>query len=111
MSRYDTAPIYDNKAEIYDEFFQERSVNFIRQYRSGRLSHPTIKQRKSLQKVRHTWRLGDRRYKLAHQHYGDSTLWWVIAWFNQAPTESHLEVGASVQIPAPIDKVLGIFDA
>ena len=108
MSRYDNAPIYDNKAQVYDEFFQERTVNFIRQYKSGRLSHPTVEQRRTLQKVRHTWRLGDRLYKLAHQHYGDSTLWWVIAWYNMKPTDSHFRGGDVVYIPTPLEKVLAI---
>tara|TARA_R110000824_G_scaffold138078_2_gene302746 strand:- start:60 stop:287 length:228 start_codon:yes stop_codon:yes gene_type:complete len=63
-----------------------------------------------LDMIGHTWKVGDRFYKLAQEHYGDSTLWWVIAWFNQTPTESHLEIGDGIQIPMPLDKVLGIFD-
>ena len=44
--------------------------------------------------------------KLAHKHYGDSSLWWVIAWFNKRPTESHVTVGTVIVIPMPIQKVL-----
>ena len=39
------------------------------------------------------WKLGDRFYKLADQYYGDPTLWWIIAWYNRMPTESHAEGG------------------
>ena len=108
MSRYDNSPIYDNKAELYDGFFQERSVNFIRQYKSGTMSHPTVEQRASLQKARHVWRLGDRLYKLAHKHYGDSRLWWVIAWYNMKPTDSHFRIGDTVFVPMPLEKVLSM---
>ena len=49
---------------------------------------------------------GDRFDLLAHQYYGDSELWWVIAWYNQTPTESHVELGDVLQIPLPLHKVL-----
>ena len=106
MSRYDDSPVYDNKSELYEDFFEERSVNFIRQYRSGTLSHPSVLERSNLHKARHMWRLGDRLYKLAHRYYGDSRLWWVIAWYNKKPTDSHFRLGDTVYIPMPLDKVL-----
>ena len=59
-----------------------------------------------LELVGHTWSLGDRFYKLAYKYYGDSTLWWVIAWYNQTPTEAQVEIGDTLQIPLPLDKIL-----
>ena len=52
------------------------------------------------------WRVGDRLYKLANEYYGDSTKWWVIAWFNQKPTESHFSLGDIVYIPLPLSTAL-----
>ena len=42
----------------------------------------------------------------AHEYYGDSRLWWVIAWYNKTPTESHVSLGSVLSIPNPISKVL-----
>ena len=56
--------------------------------------------------VRHIWKSGDRFFKLASRHYGDPELWWVIAWFNKIPTESHAKKGQVILIPKPIAKVL-----
>ena len=54
----------------------------------------------------HIWKEGDRFFKLAHQYYGDSTMWWVIAWFNRTPTEAHVSLGDTIYIPRPLDLVL-----
>jgi nucleoid-associated protein YgaU len=107
-SRYDNTPVFVNNDELYDEFFEERNVNFIRQYRSGRLRHPTLTERASLERVRHVWKIGDRLYKLAHQYYGDSRLWWVIAWYNKKPTEGHFKIGDLIRIPMPLNQVLSM---
>ena len=52
------------------------------------------------------WGVGDRYFKLAHRFYGDSKLWWVIAWFNKKPTESHVDVGDLILIPTDLDQIL-----
>lgn len=107
-SRYDNTRPYINDEEIYDEFFKERGVSYIRQYRTGVLRSPTVEERASLQRIRHVWKLGDRLSRLAHKYYGDSTLWWVIAWYNMRPTEAHFKIGSIVYIPTPLNKVLAL---
>ena len=106
MSRYSNSSPFTNNASFYREFFNERGVSFIRHFSTGRLRHPTIPEMASLERVRHIWKVGDRFYKLAHQHYGDPTLWWVIAWFNKKPTEGHCETGEMIRIPLPLNRVL-----
>ena len=108
MSRYSSTRPFVNKEEIYEEFFEDRDINFIKQYRTGKLRHPTVSDRASLEKIQHVWKLGDRLYKLAHQYYGDSRFWWVIAWYNGRPTEAHFKAGTLVYIPMPLDRVLAI---
>ena len=106
MSRYANGAPFINNSEFYREFFAERGVGYIRQFRTGRLRHPTIPEMASLERVRHVWKVGDRFYKLAHQYYGDPTLWWVIAWFNLKPTEGHCKTGEMIRIPLPLNRVL-----
>ena len=60
----------------------------------------------SLNTLGHVWGMGDRFYKLAFEHYGDSEKWWVIAWFNQTPTEFHVARGDIILIPFPLERVL-----
>ena len=84
----------------------DRGRNFIDLYGTPKLAHFTAKQNVNLRLVGHTWRTGDRYYRLAHKYYGESELWWIIAWYNRKPTEAHLKIGDTVTIPLPLDRVL-----
>lgn len=106
ISRNDNREIVVNDSEFYEETFEDRGVSYINQYTTAVLSHPNPQQINSLTVITHTWRLGDRLFKLAHKHYGDSRYWWIIAWYNLSPTDSHFSIGDTVQIPKPLPKVL-----
>jgi hypothetical protein len=60
----------------------------------------------AISNIRHIWRTGDRYFKLANTYYGNPEYWWIIAAYNQAPTEGHLRVGDIVFIPTPLDTIL-----
>jgi len=107
-SRYDNGRPFINDKEEYKEFFEDRGVDYIRQFRTGMLTQPTVEDRARLNPVKHVWQVGDRYSKLAHRYYGNSALWWVIAWYNQRPTEAHVKPGIVVRIPTPLDRVLAI---
>ena len=106
MSRYTNRRKFRNANEIYSEMMEERAITSIVQYGTPNFSYPSSEQMKEVVTLKHRWLRGDRYYKLAHQHYGDSSLWWVIAWFNKKPTESHVKVGSVVLIPKPLNKIL-----
>jgi len=108
MSRYRKKSPLINDEPSYVNVFEKRGVKYIRQYSTANLHHPTVAQRAKLKRVNHVWKLGDRFYKLAHQHYGNAKLWWIIAWYNQTPTEAHLAVGQVLKIPFPLDDVLSL---
>lgn len=57
----------------------------------------------------HTWKQGDKLYKLANTYYGDISLWWLIAWFNHKPIDSLYTLGDTVEIPFPIQNALAIY--
>ena len=107
-SRYDDKIPYINDSERYGDIFEDKGVKFIEQYSTPELSHPNYKQIMQLKRISHVWKLGDRFYKLAGEFYGDEKLWWVIAWFNKTPTESHVKPGQILKIPSPVEKVLTI---
>ena len=107
-SRYDDKLPRINNSKRYREIFKDRGVNYIRQYSTPELSHPNYKQIMELEQVNHVWKLGDRFYKIAAEYYGDEKLWWIIAWYNKKPTESHVKPGQILKVPSPISKVLSI---
>ena len=107
-SRYLNRKITRNDNKLYRDALEERNVKFIRQFRTPVLAYPTAKEMRQLTKVGHIWTLGDRFYKLAHTHYGESQYWWVIAWFNKTPTEAHVSFGDTVYVPLPLNKILNL---
>lgn len=92
------------------EYIERRDRKFIRHFTTPILEHPNAEQIMSLNTVAHTWTSGDKFFKLAHEHYGSSKYWWVIAWFNQKPTEGHMEHGDVIEIPQPLEKVLALME-
>ncbi len=87
---------------------EARGAEFIRQFTSEELPKLTSSEIQLLELIPHVWTIGDRYYKLAHVFYGDTSMWWVIAWFNQKPTDFHVSVGEVIYIPLPLDKVLSL---
>ena len=98
MSRYSNRPkrlnnpLSGGPESIYTEFIENRNVRHIEQYTTPEFSPLTAARRASIPYDSHVWTTGDRFYKLAHDYYGNSALWWIIAWFNQTPTEHHLNL-------------------
>jgi hypothetical protein len=109
-TRYDRRRVLTNTNQLYEKTLEERNVNFIRQYSTPVISYPTAAEIKNLTKVRHIWRTGDRYFKLAIEYYNSAQYWWVIAMFNQKPTEADLSVGDLIYIPLPLQDILRYYD-
>ena len=99
--------IYNTHA-LYKKTFQDRGLTRVLQYETAYFRYPTVSEMSTLELVSHEWRVGDHYWKLANIHYQDPQLWWVIAWFNQAPTESFIQYGDIIEIPHPIEKLFQI---
>tara|TARA_A100001515_G_scaffold132646_1_gene121266 strand:- start:428 stop:763 length:336 start_codon:yes stop_codon:yes gene_type:complete len=104
--RYDNRNLFFNKEPLYDEVFEERNVDGIRHYSTATMKFPTADEIQQMIIKNHVWSVGDRYYKLAIDNYGDASYWWVIAMFNQRPTEANWTVGEIVQIPLPLERFL-----
>ena len=86
---------------------EQRGVKKIVQYNSPKMTYPTPEQISAgIERVGYLWKSGDMYWKLAASFYGDAELWWVIAWYNKKPTESHIEIGDTIQVPMPLNTVL-----
>ena len=108
-SRYDNRKIFLNKNKVYRFLMDERNVKQIRHFSTPKFRELTEDEINDLELVGHIWTTFDRFYKLAHKYYDDPTLWWVIARFNERPTEFHLEVGETIYIPFPLERVLSLY--
>tara|TARA_Y100000034_G_scaffold129775_1_gene186885 strand:- start:677 stop:1009 length:333 start_codon:yes stop_codon:yes gene_type:complete len=104
--RYTNRSVIRNRHETYEEVFEERDVRRINHFTTPRLRHLDPTQIRYLTRATHIWKVGDRYYKLAHKHYGNSKYWWAIAWYNKRPTESHVKIGETIYIPKPLEDLL-----
>ncbi len=110
MSRHGREDTYVNSSEFYEEFIEKRGLRRIRQYTTPRNPPLTQEVRRKFTNSRYIWKMGDKYSKIANKFYGDPRLWWVLAWYNQKPTEGMLKVGDVVYVPQPLSKVLTFFD-
>ena len=106
-TRYDDRRLLKNDMKEYQRFFDERGVNFIRQYDTANFRYPSQSEILQLQRVQHVWSVGDRYYKLAAQYYSNPGYWWVIAHYNKRPTEAQVNTGDLIFIRLPLEKILG----
>ena len=107
MGRYDGRRKITNANALYEEMLEKRGIKKVTQYSSPQLKYPPPEKiAATLKRVGHVWKHGDKFWKLASEFYGDAQLWWVIAWFNKKPTESHCKLGDIIYIPTPLETVL-----
>ena len=111
ISRYKNLNIMANNDVDYRKRFAKRydKRKELLHFETQILTYPTFDEIRDLEYANHIWSLGDRYYKLAHHHYGNSKYWWVIAWFNKKPTEQHVGIGDLIKIPLPLNDVLNTF--
>lgn len=98
-----------NDNEKYDDILAERGVFYIEHYTTKKLTYPTPAQMRNLNVIYHLWKVGDKYWKLADTHYGNSTLWWILAWYNKKPTEAHCKTGDTILIPRPLSTLYRYF--
>ena len=106
MSRYKNIQTKTNSSDSTKIQRQRRGEKeFVNHYKTGRLPTPP-RTLSALDTKAHVWSVGDRFYKLAQTHYNDPKLWWVVAWYNQKPTEGHVEIGDTILVHRNIDELL-----
>jgi hypothetical protein len=64
--------------------------------------------RNDLTHIQRVYIMGDRLYKFAYEYYGDVDYWWIIAWYNNKPTDAHFNIGDIVYIPRELDVAIRI---
>ena len=108
MSRYGSSNVTNNDSDFYSPLAEKRGLKAIQHFQTVVIHNPQIFERMQIRTNSHVWKYGDRYYKLANTYYGDPQLWWIIAWYNLTPTESHVELGQTVRIPLPLSRVVSL---
>ena len=99
-SRYDNRKKVDvSKEEMFKQIKARRDLNSISLYGTPRFNRLTDAQLQSLNYETYTWSRGDRFYKIAAAYYGDPAYWWVVAMFNNTPTEKQIAIGQEIYVP------------
>ena len=105
--RYKNQRVFVNDTEPYKKYLKTRGLKWIKQFNTPKMSYPTDQQaRENFTTIKHIWATGDRYFKLADEYYGDPTMWWVLAFYNQKPTEFHIKLGDIIFIPTPLESIL-----
>ena len=108
-SRYDNVKTVINNENMYYNYLQERGKKFVEQYTTYTFKQVTQDIKSRLKSDTHVWSYGDRYFKIAANYYGDSRYWWLIAWFNEKPTEQHNNIGDIIYIPQPLNEALSFY--
>lgn len=109
-NRYNKRLIIKDNSEILQNILESRNMTYLNHFSTGNFRYPTDIEYSELSIIKERWKLGDRLYKYANTYYGNVELWWIIAWFNQKPTEAHFQIGDELLIPQPLEKLFKYFE-
>tara|TARA_B100000424_G_scaffold245439_1_gene216431 strand:+ start:17 stop:355 length:339 start_codon:yes stop_codon:yes gene_type:complete len=96
--------VFLNSDELYEDILRRKRITSLKQYQTRLFTN--LRSKPGIETSTHIWKTGDRYYKLANTYYGNPQLWWIIALYNQKPTEGHLKLGDVIEIPSPINLLL-----
>tara|TARA_R110001583_G_scaffold13454_1_gene57821 strand:+ start:964 stop:1287 length:324 start_codon:yes stop_codon:yes gene_type:complete len=99
-----------NDTPEYEEILRKKDLNYITQYETPILTHLQDEDYPLLNFIPHIWQTGDKYYKLAGQYYKNPSLWWVIAWINKKPTESHVKMGETIYITLSLEQTMALIN-
>ena len=112
-NRYFQREVIRNDDENYKREFldNKRDAKVLNHYDTPVFRYPDTDEIAQLQIIEVIWDSKARLFNLANKYYNDPSLWWVIALFNQKPTEAHFVLGETVYIHLPLEQVLRIMRA
>lgn len=104
ISRFRRRKKISNSSELVEKSLEARDINVINHFNTPKFKYDL--DNLDFEVTEHVWKLGDRLSKLAEFYYGDPTLWWIISFVNQKPTEHHYVEGDIILIPDLPGKVV-----
>jgi len=99
MPKYTDRKVVLNDDDSYKEWFDNRGLQNIDQYATFFFNRRYFKGAFATRE--HVWAKGDRLFKLANIYYDSVEYWWIIALWNDKPTDAHYNYGDVIEIPYP----------
>jgi hypothetical protein len=99
MPKYTDRKVVLNDDDSYKDWFDKRGIQNIDQYASFFFNREYFKG--AFATKEHIWTKGDRLFKLANIYYDSIEYWWIIALWNDKPTDAHYNYGDVIEIPYP----------
>tara|TARA_B100000131_G_C17655360_1_gene425855 strand:- start:52 stop:387 length:336 start_codon:yes stop_codon:yes gene_type:complete len=100
--------IATNNEDMYKKVFDKKGVKSIIQYATPVHKRPTDERLENVRYQSYVWSAGDRFWRLADRFYGDKNYWYLIARFNNKPTEAHIETGETIKIPLNVAEAVQV---
>lgn len=97
-----------NAEQMYKKVFDKKGVRSIIQYTTPVFKRPTQDELDLIRYETYTWSVGDRLWRLADKFYGNRDYWYIIARFNNVPTEAHLKTGDDIKIPTNLGRAIEV---
>tara|TARA_R100000008_G_scaffold19975_3_gene10320 strand:+ start:3679 stop:4014 length:336 start_codon:yes stop_codon:yes gene_type:complete len=111
MPRYRRTKKFSNSEKYYKYLRRKRNIKKVIHYETPILKNPSVIERATIVTDTYIWKYGDRYYNLATKYYGSPKYWWIIAWYNGAPTEADVDPGDLIEIPINLEKTLSLLGA
>lgn len=105
FSRYENRNT-KNANPLYDKHLEKRDINRLLHYTTPKFDYNLLNSNPEFEVQEYIWKYGDRLSKLAQVYYSDPSLWWIIAYVNQKPTDHHYNEGDIIIVPFPPGKVI-----
>lgn len=98
FSRNNNKTQIKNNYNQYMHLLEKKDLKFINHYSTiSNIRKENLE--KNILYTEYEWKSSDKFYKLAQEYYSDPSLWWIIAHFNNIPTEHQISVGQMIKIP------------
>ena len=96
MPKYNNSVRSVNDTDLYKQVLEDRGVKKLTQTRTQYFKNID---KSKIQSTQYVWKKSDNLFKLANRFYNNRNLWWIIAHFNEKPTDAHFEIGEVIYIP------------
>ena len=105
IKRYKNRQIKFNNNELIQKILDIKNIKGIRHYISPDIKMPTYLDKINIKTVPEIWKRGDRLSKYAEKYYTNAQLWWIIALYNNKPTDAHFKIGDIFYVPTDLNNL------
>lgn len=107
--RYDGRELRTISRRNHKHLLKKRRLDFAQLHETAKMNPVFEEDKAFISADLVTWKSGDKFYKLALRYYGNMEDWWVIALFNNKPTDFHVKVGDRILVPYPPEAVKELY--